>query len=195
MKIKLPHLPLIVLLCCSFFAASQDKYERAYRIQKSQFPDNALTLIDNELDNIKRIKFYKETDSLKDSFEAKFKKDRLWYSVEFDQNGILEDIEILINEVDIPSDELSLMINYFKTEFSKFRIKKIQQQYPVTKGELKKTLKDAFQNLLLPSINYEFIVAGKKDENYLEYEILFDAKGNLIHIRKSLPPNYDHVLY
>jgi len=186
---------LIVLLLCSFFVSSQNKYEREHRIRKSQFPKTALDLIESELNNVKRLKFYKETDSTETSFEAKFKKDRLWYSTEFDDKGLLKDIKILIKHVDIPYDALSLMTNYFESQFSKYRIKRIQQQYPATQGELKKTLKNAFQNLLLPSINYEFMVAGKKDKKYLNFEILFDAEGNFIQIKRSLPPNYNHVLY
>ncbi|MFH6603387.1 hypothetical protein ACEZ3G_07860 [Maribacter algicola] len=57
------------------------------------------------------------------------------------------------------------------------------------------TLKNAFQNLMLPSIKYELMVAGKNDKNYEQFEILFDADGNFEKIRKSLPPNYDHILY
>ncbi len=175
---------------------SQAKYEREFRIKKSQFPENALLQIRESLKEAKRIKFYKEIDSAKTSFEAKFKKDKLWYSIEFDKKGILEDIEILIKEIDIPSDTFKEISNYLKTNFSKYRIKKIQQQYLHLKGEpIDKTLKNAFQNLLLPTINYELIFAGKKDKSYYDYEILFDANGKYKSIRRSLPPNYDHVLY
>lgn len=194
MKNKLFGLSLIIICCCSF-TMSQDKYEREFRIRKSQFPTAALDVMESELQEVKRLKFYKETDSAKTSFEAKFKKDRLWYSVEFDEKGHLEDIEVLIKEVDIPSDALAKMITYFESQFSKYRIKRIQQQYPANQEQLKETFRNAFQNLLLPSLNYELIVAGKVDKNYFDYEILFDAEGNFKKIRKSLPPNYDHVLY
>jgi len=87
------------------------------------------------------------------------------------------------------------MVSYFESQFSKHRIKRIQQQYPADQKQLKKTFRNAFQNLLLPSLNYELVIAGKIDKNYFDYEILFDAEGNFKKIRKSLPPNYDHVLY
>ncbi len=186
---------LFLLIGCCSFASSQNKYEREYRIRKSQFPRVALDLMESELGKVKRLKFYKETDSAKTSFEAKFKKEKLWYSVEFDQSGQLEDIEVLIKQVDIPSDALVKMKTYFNSAFSKHRIKRIQQQYPANQEQLKKTFRNAFQNLLLPSLNYELVVAGKVDKSYFDYEILFDAEGNFKKIRKSLPPNYDHVLY
>lgn len=187
---------IILLFSGISICIGQAKYEREFRIKKSQFPENALLHIRESLKEAKRIKFYKEIDSAKTSFEAKFKKDKLWYSIEFDKKGVLEDIEILIKEIDIPSDAFKEISNYLKANFPKYRIKKIQQQYPHIIGEpIESTLKNAFQNLLLPTINYELIVAGKKDKSYSDYEILFNAYGKFKSIRKSLPPNYDHVLY
>lgn len=175
---------------------AQNKYEREYRIRKSQFPEQALTYISEKLEDAKRIRFYKETDSTKTSYEAKFKKDRLWYSVEFSENGTLEDIEILIKPVDIPNDSFSRMETYLSDYFVKYRIRRLQQQYPITSEESPETtIKNAFQNLMLPSINYELIVSGKKEKVFEQFEILFNAQGNFVSLRKSLPPNYDHVLY
>jgi hypothetical protein len=48
--------------------------------------------------NFKRVKFYKESDGDKISFEAKFKYKKQHFSVEFFASGVLEDIEILINK-------------------------------------------------------------------------------------------------
>ena len=173
---------------------AQIKYERENRIKKSQFPDAGLTLINGKLKNAKRVKFYKEIDSITKSYEAKFKKNRLWYSIEFDQDGKLEDIEITIKATDIPNENYDAVQLYLSDNFKSYKIKKIQQQY-VADGDENKTLNDAFQNLLLPSLNYEIMVTGKKENNYEDFEILFDAIGTFKTIRKSLPPNYDHVLY
>ena len=194
---KRSKLVLLIVFACSLSAINgQYKYEREYRIKKSQFPTNALAFIEEELKHAKRIRFYRETDSTRISYEAKFKLDRLHYSVEFDQQGKLEDIEILIKEVDIPNESLNLMKSYLKEYFTKHRILRIQQQYPVSEDEpVQQTIRNAFQNLLLPSIRYELMVAGKKDDGYQDYEILFDADGNFMNMRKSLPANYDHILY
>ncbi len=193
---KSKFLLLAVLIFCVSQGAAQNKYEREYRIKKSQFPKEAIQLISDKIEDVKRLKFYKETDSAKVSFEAKFKKDRLWYSVEFNEDGILEDIEITVKSIDMPSDSYTAILAYLDKSFSKYRIKKIQQQYPVAEYEpLETTIKNAFQNLLLPSINYELMIGGKKEKEYMDYEILFNSEGRFLSIRKSLPPNYDHVLY
>ena len=116
---------LIVLLLCSFFVSSQNKYEREHRIRKSQFPKTALDLIESELNNVKRLKFYKETDSTETSFEAKFKKDRLWYSTEFDDKGLLKDIKIL----DRNNLILDIFANNAKTARAKIQVELAQAQY------------------------------------------------------------------
>jgi hypothetical protein len=191
---KLFITPILVLYASFSFA--QNKYEREFRIKKDQFPASAIDLLDTHIKDRKRLKFYKETDGTKGSYEAKFKKDRLWYSMEFDIDGTLEDIEITIEPLDIPSEVLANITMYFNKAFSKHRVKKTQQQYLASAEEKsRKTLRNAFQNLLIPSLNYEIIVSGKEDKSYLDYEVLFDAQGNFINRKKQLPPNYDHVLY
>ncbi len=196
MNRKVNFIIILSFLSVGFFSNAQNKYEREHRIRKVQFPEKALGYISEKLEDAKRIRFYKETDSAKISFEAKFKKDRLWYSVEFDQEGVLEDIEILIKPVDIPDESFARIEAYLSAAFSKYRIRKLQQQYPISKDEkIETTVKNAFQNLMLPSINYELIVDGKKSSAFEQFEILFDSEGQFKSIRKSLPPNYDHVLY
>ena len=187
---------LFLLLFSITTCFSQNKYEREHRILKKQFPPEALAFISQKLEGIKKIRFYKEIDSAKIRFEAKFRKDRLRYSVAFGKLGVLEAVEITIKQVDIPSDSWDAMRDYLDRNFKKTRIQRIQQQYPVTNNTPPaKTLYHAFQNLLLPSLHYEIVFAGKKETGYEEFEVLFDAHGNLIRLRKSLPANHDHVLY
>ncbi len=189
---------LITALCllCLWNIQSQNKYEREYRIKKNQFPTNALTFIEDQLKDARQIRYYRETDSAKISYEAKFKLDRLRYSVEFDEQGQLEDVEILIKEIDIPNSSMAEITQFLDSEFTKYRIRRLQQQYPVSEHEsIEQTLKNAFQNLLIPSIRYELIIAGKKTRGFEDFEILFNAEGKFLEMRKSLPANYDHILY
>ncbi|WP_158974592.1 hypothetical protein [Cellulophaga sp. L1A9] len=186
---------LILILLCSYSTLmAQVKHEREFRIKKKDFPTESYDLIKSKVSDAKKLKFYKEIDSLKISYEAKFKKDKLWYSIEFNEEGTLEDIEITIKEIDVPNETYERIQNYLGTNFTSFKIKKIQQQY-VTEDPVEKTFKNAFQNLMLPSVNYELIIDAKKEKNYDQFEILFNSEGNYLSIRKSLPPNYDHVLY
>jgi hypothetical protein len=175
---------------------SQVKVEREHRIKKNQFPETAHEFIQEKLEEAKKIRFYKETDTAKISYEAKFKKDKLYYGIEFDESGKLEDIEISIKEVDVPEDSWSKITKFLNEKFTKFKIRKIQQQYPITSDETAETtLNNAFQNLLIPSLNYELIVRGKIQDVHSDFEILFGAEGDFKKMRESLPANYDHVLY
>ncbi|MEM9143169.1 MAG: hypothetical protein AAGA86_09285 [Bacteroidota bacterium] len=187
-------LPLIV--CWVFLGSAQNKYEREHRILKKQFPQKASSFVLDKVKDVKRVRYYKEIDSAKVSYEIKLKKDKLHYSIEFDQNGVLEDIEITIKQVDIPEDSWANITRYLYNTFQKWKVQKIQQQYPVSEDESHETtIQNAFQNLLLPSLNYELVVSTQKEGKHQPYEVLFDAHGNFKKLRKSLPPNYDHVLY
>ena len=175
---------------------AQAKYEREFRVRKNQFPVAAKDILTENLKDAKRLKFYKKTDTSKTTYEAKFKKDKLRYSIEFSSEGSLEHIEIIIQPLDIPSEALANITIYLEQNFISYKVKKIKQQYLATKdSELKETFRNAFQNLLLPNLNYEIIISYKENKAYLEYEVLFNAEGNFKNKKKRLPPNYDRVLY
>ena len=173
---------------------TQKKQEQEFRIDKGELPENILPVLSYYLDDVKRLRFYKEQDGEKSSYEVKFKKDRLLYSIEFDEKGVLEDVEFIVKQKDIPDETFEKLTKYLQSNHGKYRIKKIQQQYLNTRNA-QKTLKDAFQNLILPEIRYELIIATKDDEGYGEYEITFDAMGAHLLTRKSVNTKYDHVLF
>ena len=186
---------LYVLLCCSPFLNAQIKHEREHRIRKDQFPETAKTLIAEEVQDAKKIKYYKEIDGDRTKYEVKLKKDKLWYSIEFNKDGVLEDIEITVKPIDLPDESYTAITNYLGRNFNKYKIQKIQQQYLADQNDVKATFKKAFQNLILPEVNYELMINGKEDKRYELFEMLFNAEGKFIKKRTALPPNYDHILY
>lgn len=174
---------------------SEDKHEKETRIEESEFPEKALTKISPYLEDAKRIRFYKEVDSLKKSYEVKFRLGKLHYSVEFDPQGELEDVEFIIKENDVPEESWSRITAYLNHNFNKPRVLKIQQQYPKNGKTAQRVFKDAFQNLILPYINYEIIFTSNEEEGFQGYEGLFNARGQRLSIRKSIVADYDHLLY
>lgn len=191
---SLPFIFIISLFYCSFLIG-QRAPESEFRILKNQFPTQGLRLITEHGQPLKQLKFYKEIDSATAFYEAKFKKDRLWYGVQFNENGELQLIQIVIKPIDIPNETYTLIHSYLNNTFSKLKIKRIQQQYYSKNQSIALTFRNAFQNLILPYVHYEFIITGKKNKHRDQYELLFDAEGNLISIRTVLPQNYDHILY
>ena len=178
------------------FSWGQDKMELERRIDKDEFPQQALLDIKPFLEDARAVRYYRESDGTRSSFEVKLKKGKLRYSVEFDPKGLLEDVEIGIKEVDIPTTSLEAIKNDLNKRFSRFKIRKIQQQYMQTPGkEVSKTLFEAFQNLLLPEIRYEMIVGGKEGSVFHSYEMLYDAEGSFLSKRIVRSSDKRYVLY
>lgn len=194
MNAFLRYLPPLLVIFFSLNGLAQKKQEQEFRIVKEGLPKKVLPLLSEHLKEVKRLRFYKEQDGDKSSYEIKFKKDRLLYSIEFDENGMLEDVEFIIKPTDIPEDTFKSITPYLKSNHDKYRIKKIQQQH-LNSGDAKKTLIEAFQNLILPTIRYEFIIAAKYEKGYGEFEVTFDVEGKHLLTRKSVNPKYDHVLF
>ncbi|MEN8789691.1 MAG: hypothetical protein ABF295_09270 [Flavobacteriaceae bacterium] len=190
------QLVLALLLPLVLVSYSQDKYEREHRIKKNQFPTVARNFIDKNIKDYRKIKYYRETDSAEIRYTARFKVDRLRYGVSFNQQGNVHGIEIQIKEVDIPDESLSQILQFLDSTFNNYRMRRIQQLYPVKQGEpVAIILKNAFQNLLIPSLQYKMTIAGKRSKGFKDYEVFFDAEGQFLKLKESLPANYDHVLY
>lgn len=187
---------VLVTLLMAWTSIAQVKVERQHRIKKTQFPQVAHEFMKEKLKDLKNIRFYKETDTSKVSYEAKFKKDKLFYGLGFDEYGKLQDIVIIIKYLDIPKETWTNITLVLEEKFNKYKVRQMQQQYPVTSSQnIDITLKNAFQNLMIPSINYELLVSGKIDDERMDYELLFSANGDFVRMKESLPANYDHVLY
>lgn len=196
MKSNSLSLFLLLFLFFGLFSFAQNNQEREHRIKKSQFPSEALQTITENNKDFQRLKFYKAVDSTTNTFTAKFKKARLNYEMEFNDKGKLNGISFAIKPVDIPEESFGRITAYLTQEFEKSKVRKMLQNYPVRSNDnIEKPLKNAFQNLILPNIRYELFVKGKKDGTRADYEITFDAEGNLVNIRKALPANFDRVLY
>ena len=175
---------------------SQAKKEREYRIQKEQFPDSAFALI-SQLENIQRIKYYFESDSTKTSYEAKFKKNGRRFSVEFDIEGTLEDVEAYISEKEMTAVARSSVHNFLEARFRRYRIIKIQRQYPYSADKNPLTIiQNALSEKTSNDTNFEILIAAREEnKGFEDYEILFDHSGKFIQLRKSIPPAYGYILY
>lgn len=187
---------LIIALFSFSFLTAQTKNEKESRISLNEFPENAQTLIYTIKSNVKRIRYYKETDGDKQSFETKFKYKKHWYSIEFDSSGILEDIEITINKKVLKSVTKDNIYYYLEANSDKFDIIKIQEQYLYKNN----TSEAEFINSILKnrdniSSNYEIIVALKTSKFWELKEITFSATGEFLSIRTLQQDSYEYILY
>lgn len=187
---------VVAALAGVVFGFSQAGYEREYRIVRSQFPQKAHQYLADNLSGIRKTRFYKEVDSTGDNFTARFKRDRLDYDIEFDPDGDVRHIAFRVQQVDLPGESWDSITSYLTAYFTKFRIRTIRQRYTISPAETPEvTLRHALQNLILPTVDYEITLIGKKGKHREGFDLLFDASGKLRWKRKQLPADNDHVLY
>ncbi len=187
---------LIFLLFYVSISFSQSKNEIEERIKASEFPKVALYYFNGISDQVNYLKFYKETDGSKHSFEAKFKLNKLHYSVEFDTLGNLEDIEIVIKEKHIPKPAFKTMLNYFNTNFDKVRFIKIQKQYLNNSNRSdQQFINYVLDNPVGKNTHFEIIAEIKTNGERFLKEFTFKNTGEFEKSRPVSSSSYEHALY
>ena len=116
MRYALVH---IILLFVVLQLTAQEKYEHEYRIKALEVPEVAVNFI-NKIPNTKRLKWYAEESQQGKSIEAKFYGSHHKVSVEFSENGSIQDIEfkVLLNE--IPKDQQDAIRQALSNKFVRF---------------------------------------------------------------------------
>jgi hypothetical protein len=186
----------VLFLCCYSFGVSQTKNEQEERVKVNEFPKVAQEYFNKLPHKLKNQRFYRESDGDKLSFETKFKYKKQHYSVEFDANGILEDVEVLIKKKDIPKVSFETILNYFNTHFEHVRFIKIQKQYI----NASHTNDLQFINFVLDdSINknthFEIIADIKSNGKHLLKEFTFKSNGEFEKSRPVSSSSYEYALY
>ena len=190
------HLLLSISIIISSFAFAQDKkIEREEDIKKSQLPVKAQEYLNvNIPENSRKIRLYYETDGEEESFEAKFKFKKNRYSVEFNEQGSLEDIEVLIEKDKLEKELRKKIETYLDERNDRFKIEKIQAQYLSGGANTRELLPGGINKDLIPD-NYELIVATKNDGKLKKFEMLFDEDGNFKNEREILRNSYDYLIF
>jgi hypothetical protein len=174
-------------------AYAQQKYERESRIESNQVPKEALEFVQS-LSFISKIKWYKETGLNTTTIEAKTKYKGKKYSIEFDKNGLLEDIEIIIKKKTIPSNSCQQMSSKLEQDLGKYRVEKIQIQYSGNIESVRKKILSGSdsENLIT---QYELIVSAKKNRKYQKFEYLFSNTGEFLKRSDIVLINTDNLEY
>lgn len=187
---------MIICLCTTFIGFSQTKEEREHRILCGQFPKNAVKTVKEDLEGVKQLKYYQEIEKTTTTFTAKFKKNKLFYRMDFNAKGDVQNIGYRIKEVDIPNEIYAVIDSTLTENFEKPKTRRMFQQYAKSDYTVsEEMIKTAFQNLLLPNIEYKFLITGKKKGYRQYYEVIFNATGEIKQMKESVAANYDHVLY
>lgn len=182
---------LFLLVLYGHTCIGQFKYEKEERIQKEALPTAVGKLLPLLEIHSKRIRYYREFNGKRISYEVKFKKNNNFFSVEFNQDGVLEDIEVLISKASLPPAVLKTVKNHFQ----RVKFTQIQKQFVHPEGvNPVQTLHSVFKNQFSPTA-YELEVTGKISKGYRKFELLIAPKGKLIKKSTILAKDYAHVVY
>lgn len=190
---------LILSLVFSFYSClviSQTKNEKEERIKFSELPSSVREIVGTLPKKIKRLKFYKETDGRKNSFEIKLKYQKNSFSIEFSEYGELEDIEVLSKLKAIDIDARIKIKRYFENSFSKHKFIKIQKQYLLTSDtEASVFVEGILSKKNISPSNFEIIAEITTPDKRELREFTFNHIGVFQSFRVVNPSTYDYVLY
>jgi hypothetical protein len=173
---------LLVLLSLQLYA--QDKQEREFGVKEDEVPETALKWFNEAFNEPGKVNWYYEISSGKDSYEAKFKWKGNRYSVEFDTTGVIEDVEVTIPWKKIPSETRKILEHYFRTNYTKYKILKVQKQYSGEPGNLKSYMQGEEPIDIITVWEIEF--HGRTETENELWEGLFAGGGSLLQIRKII---------
>ncbi|TNF40003.1 MAG: hypothetical protein EP310_09645 [Bacteroidetes bacterium] len=188
----LRKITLIVLFISAFTSAfSQVKFEKESRLKRADIPPVALKLIES-LAIPGKIKWYSEESLTGNSVEAKFRFNKKHYSVEFDTEGNLQDVEITIEIAEIQEGAKENIFKKLESEFNKFSIQKIQAHYPGKNPEILSIIKNPPKETG-NNVKYELVVNGKTENTTKQYEMVFDNNGILTEKKEIIQKNADNL--
>jgi hypothetical protein len=184
---------LILLLLSSSLLSAQNKYEKEYRIKAEAAPEKAVAFVE-AMKFSRKIKWYREEGIGRFSIEAKTKHRGDKYSIEFDLQGEIEDIERDIKWKEIPEATRSVIADFLAREHQKTRLHKIQIQYSGEREALLQVVSQPSSSQSL-QIKYEIVLAAKTNDQYQDWEYLFSEQGEQEKKAIIIPDNTDHLLY
>jgi len=186
---------IILFLTAFNYTIAQIKYEKEYKLNQEQVPRIALDFVD-KLGFEKKVKWYKEEAIDKTSIEAKTKHFSKKYSVEFNSDGEIEDIEIKIESEEVPTEVYQSILQYLNTNYQKVKICKIQLQLSGESNALIQTINNQdFKDNSNITTRYEIVLNAKESREYQKLEYLFNHQGDMLRKAVILLKNTDNLEY
>jgi len=174
-------LVVVVLLICSNIVRAQEKYEKEVRVKAAEVPPKATALIKGLNLDVKE-KWYKEYNLDNIHYELKFRLRMSLWSVEFDESGNLEDVEILHTFRSLSTEEKRAISAFLDQRFSKWKIDRIQKQYKISASSLQQLVDEPGDDY-----NFEFEVTVREAGEWKRYEFLSDTSMRLMSKRIIRP--------
>ncbi len=165
--------------------SGQVKYEREYRITPNDVPEEAREFI-HQFPFKRQVRWYRNQYENSSTIEAKVRHNGRLYSIDFDQLGSLNDLEVEIKWKEIPTDIGIQITRNLDSLFVKHRIIRIQAQF--CEEDIRAMVKNGIDKYLNQA-NFEIIVEGQSHRGKLQYEILFSEEGAVMRkeVLNSMP--------
>ncbi|WP_209329859.1 hypothetical protein [Lunatimonas salinarum] len=181
MKNILSTMGLFLLIALTSVTFGQKReIERA--VPLSEVPERAKIWLSKTYQGQRKVKWYFQTDGEKQVYEAKLKWNGSWHSVEFQPNGNIQNIEILIRTRDLEEDVRKRLFAYLNSEYSGFKIDRMQIHYTGSDKALGNLISEGKVGPEL-NLEYEIEYIGRVNGVSSLWEGQFDSVGNLIEKR------------
>ena len=189
-----------VLLLFFFYGVAlqttgQSKQESEKKIPAEKMPIPALNSLEEYLTDVKKLRYFLETDGANISYEAKFQYRKRSISVEFSQEGLLEDIEIIKKYTELPEPLQNAIEHYLSKHTQSFKIIRCQEQYRHEGTAPQKTISDVLGENWTNPLFYELEVDLRIDKTWRSEEWVFDQQGKFISKRHIINRAQDNLLY
>lgn len=186
-----PLLFIILLITMNPYLLAQDqKKEIETSIKMSEMPVPSLNILDQFWNDEKKGDFYREFDGDSVSYEAKFMHGAYLLSIEFNEIGLIQDIEKLIEFDEIPENTGNAINSYLNDQYTKFKITRIQRQYSGGDELTISFLNEDFGSL---TIRYELEIEAQNKEELGAFEFLFNENGKFLQKRRIVRRSLDNI--
>lgn len=192
----LKHLALLlacIILPGVLTSQTSVKLEREVRIDAAEVPASAREFI-SSCDFSGKVKWYQEFGKSATTYEAKTTHRNTKYSIEFDADGQIEDIEYEVEFETLPAKVRERMHLALCKYYDHYSIVKTQVQWTGPTAILLANVQNPSVRTE-PTIRFEIVLKGKSEKVRRLYEVLFEENGDLISRYELVPRNTDHLDY
>ena len=162
-------------------------------MRKSEVPFSAVEWFNKVYPGSKKVRWYAEQSSGKSSFEAKTKYKGNLHSVEFSEEGKIEDIEIQREWSELPVEVQAEITKYLTGDYTRQKIRKIQEQWTGPSQRMEKAVAESEPAGVY--IQYEIEYYGVDESTKALWEGLFDQNGSFIEKREIILRPTDNLNY
>jgi hypothetical protein len=177
---------IISLMLLTNNLQGQDKYEKESRIDVKEVPAKALKQVEILFGQESNLKWFIEESDKGTSYEAKLKYNGLRHSVEFSEEGTLQDIEIESGWKDLNAEAKENIEEYFEDNYQKTKVKRMQIQLSGDFEDILEALEE--KDYTEADVRYEIEYLGTKNNRSQLWEGLFDDEGEHLQSKKIILP-------